>query len=212
MVSNEELFKKLMGFSRQMRMRGVQAPVARGGEREGFEERPMHHGHGGRGMEEGACEGMPSMPPRGEMPPYGEMPPMPPHDGMPPMPPHGRGPHEGGPHGPGGRPGRGMSREHLLVLIGDHPEGVWQRDIAGEAGINPSSASELISRLEEDGYLTREADENDRRAVLLKLTEAGSARAEEIRAERESRLDALFSRLTDEEKQTLADLLDKLKG
>ena len=133
---------------------------------------------------------------------------MPPMPGMPPMPPR-CGPWGKGPHGPG-RHGRWMSREHLLVLIAQRPEGAWQKDIAWEADINASSASELIGKLEADGYLIRETDENDRRAVLLKLTEAGQARAAELKAERESFLDGLFSKLTDEEKETLSALLDKL--
>ena len=98
------------------------------------------------------------------------------------------------------------------MIIADHPEGVWQKDIAGEAGINASSTSEVVGKLEEDGYLVRESDETDKRAVLLKLTEAGAARAAEIRAEREANLDRFFSKLTDEEKQTLSDLLEKLMG
>lgn len=103
-----------------------------------------------------------------------------------------------------------MSRERLLAIIGEHPEGIRQKDLAMAAGINASSASEVISRLEDDGYLVRVIDENDKRATLLKLTEMGAVRAEEIRSERDSFLDDLFSRLTEEEKQTLSDLLDKL--
>ena len=103
-----------------------------------------------------------------------------------------------------------MGREHLLVLLAERPEGAWQKDIAWEADINASSASELIGRLEADGYLVRETDENDRRAVLLKLTEAGQARAAELKDEREAFVDGLFSKLTDEEKETLSALLDKL--
>ena len=112
--------------------------------------------------------------------------------------------------GPVGPMGRGMSRERLLAIIGEHPEGIRQKDLAMAAGINASSASEVISRLEDDGYLVRVIDENDKRATLLKLTEMGAVRAEEIRSERDSFLDDLFSRLTEEEKQTLSDLLDKL--
>ena len=126
------------------------------------------------------------------------------------MPPHCRGPFGKGPHGPGGKHGRWMSRERLLVIISEHPEGVWQKDLAWEADINASSASELIGKLEEDGFLVREADENDRRAVLVKLTETGKQRAEEIKAEREASLSGLFSRLTEAEKDTLSALLDKL--
>ena len=164
MISNEELFRKLMRFTREARMK-----------------RGRPEGREGEGC------------------------------GMPPMPPHcGKGPFGKGPHGPCGRHGHGMSRERLLVLIAEHPEGMWQKDLAWEADINASSASEMIGKLEEGAYLTREADENDRRAVLLKLTEAGYRRAEEIRAEREGFLETLFAKLSEEEKQTLSDLLDKL--
>ena len=157
----------------------------------------------GRPQMPGMC-GMPQMP--GMRP----MAPMPGMHQMPPMGPHWGGPHGKGPHGPGGKHGRGMYRERLLVIISEHPEGVWQKDLAWEADINASSASELIGRLEQDGFLIRETDENDRRAVLLKLTEAGQQRADEIRAEREGFLDALFSKLTEAEKETLSELLDKL--
>ena len=196
MVTNEELFRKMMRFHREVRRKRCRPEEEQNDMPKGCRMRPMPP--------------MPGMPPMEGMPP---MPPMPPMEGMPPMPPmppHCGWHHGKGPHGPGGRHGRGMSREHLLVLIAAHPEGVWQKEIAGEAAINPSSASELIGKLEEAGYLVRETDENDRRAVLLKLTEAGKQRAEEIRAEREEFLAALFSKLSEDEKQTLSTLLDKL--
>lgn len=183
MITNEELFKKMMHFSRELRMEGIRGAVS-GPEGREDRERPMRHEHMKHGRD--GAE-------RGERP----------HD----RDHHGRGRHERGE-----RHGRGMTREHLLVIIADHPEGVWQKDIAGEAGINASSTSEVVGKLEEDGYLVRESDETDKRAVLLKLTEAGAARAAEIRAEREANLDRFFSKLTDEEKQTMSDLLEKLMG
>ncbi len=103
-----------------------------------------------------------------------------------------------------------MSREHLLVLISEYPGGIRQKELAESAGINASSTSEVVSRLEDDGYLVREIDETDRRATILKLTGMGEVRAAEIRSEREAFLDQLFGRLTQEEKQTLSELLDKL--
>ena len=105
---------------------------------------------------------------------------------------------------------RGMQRERLLLFIDDHPEGVWQKDLAEEAHINPSSASELIGKLEKDGFLIRAIDEADKRAVLLTLTEKGKLRAQEIRAGRKAFADQTFSNLTEEEKQTLSNILDKL--
>ena len=205
MVDNGELYQKWMNLSREIRMSGVH-------QREGGPRGPHFKGcmpHGPMGPRFGG--GMPHGPmgprfgggmPQGPMGPRfgGGMPTMPP---VPPMPPR---PHHFG------RPGMGSwaTRERLLVLIGNHPEGVRQKDLAWEAGINPSSASEIIGRLEADGFVTRTADEKDRRAMRLALTEAGKERAEQIKAEREVRLEDIFSKLTDEEKETLNYLLDKL--
>ena len=219
MVTNDELFRKLMRFSKEVRFRRHRGEGPEGeGRGCGMHEKMREMMEQRRAAaENGEAPAMP-MPPMPGMLPREGMPPMPPFEGMPqmpgmmppvpPMPPH-CGPWGRGPHGPGGRR-RGMSRELLLVLIAERPDGAWQKDIAWEADINASSASELIGRLEADGYLVRETDENDRRAVLLKLTEAGQARAAELKAEREAFVDELFSKLTDEEKETLSALLDKL--
>ena len=212
MVTNDELFRKLMRFSKEVRFRKHRGEGPEGekkccGMREKMREMMEQQREAAGNGEAPAMPmpPMPGMPPFQGRPQMPGMPPMPGMPGMPPMPPHC------GPWGKGG-PGRHhrMGREHLLVLLAEHPEGAWQKDIAWEADINASSASELIGRLEADGYLVRETDENDRRAVLLKLTEAGQARAAELRAEREAFVDGLFSKLTDEEKETLSTLLDKL--
>ena len=191
MVKNSDLFKKVMMFSRELRM----AAMFNGGPGKG--DFPPH------GFGPGKFGGPPFPHPFGEegKPPF-------PHpfggDGKPPFPPHGCG------KGPGGPMGRGMNRERMLVIISEHPEGIRQKELAEAAGINASSTSEVVSRLEDDGYLIRTIDENDKRATVLKLTEMGAVRAEEIRAEREEFLDDFFKKLSEEEKQQLSDILDKL--
>ena len=47
-------------------------------------------------------------------------------------------------------------------------------------------------------------------ATLLFLTELGQARAAEVEDERQEMFRGIFDRLSAEEKQTLAELLDKL--
>ena len=127
--------------------------------------------------------------------------------------PQGGPPPFGGPQGgpPMGRPGKPpLSREKLLVIISRYPEGIRQKAIAEKEGINQSSASELINKLESDGYIMRKVDPSDKRATLLFLTELGAARAAEVEDERAEKFGALFAPLTEEEKQTLSDILDKL--
>lgn len=103
-----------------------------------------------------------------------------------------------------------MTRERILVILAQYPDGVHQKDIMGQAGISPSSLSELIDKLESDGYVERKTDPADKRATLLFLTEKGKARASEVEDEQNEAYQNLFKNLTDDEKQTLSDLLDKI--
>ncbi len=136
---------------------------------------------------------------------------------------HGHGPEHGmcHPHmpGPGMRPDHGgkqccrggFPRERILLAVLDMGgDGARQKDIAERLGINPSSLSEQIDRLEADRYIERIPNPDDRRSTLVALTEKGRARAYEVSDERRSRADAFCGRLTEEEKETMIRLLDKL--
>lgn len=181
---------------------------------------PGPHGpHGPRGPKFGpkdgvACDppvrGVPMPGPHGGMP--DRMPPMrgPIPDRMPPM------------HGPvppmhAMRPGRGgpgmFPREGILLAVLEAGEsGARQKDIAEKIGINPSSLSEQIDRLEADRYLERIANPDDRRSTLLVLTEKGRARAYEVADERAKRAQSLCGNLTEAEIDQLLALLSKLLG
>ena len=125
------------------------------------------------------------------------------------MPPHGPGPHRG----PGCRPGGpGMfPRERILsVVLEAGDEGLRQKDIADRLGIHAPALTEQLDRLEAERYLERIANPDDRRSTLVKLTEKGRARAYEVADERQTRAAAFCAALSEEEKDTLIALLDKL--
>lgn len=116
---------------------------------------------------------------------------------------------------PGRRHGRGQAhaafaRERLLSIISRYENGVRQKELTGELKINPSSVSEFISKLENDGYVERKADPNDGRATLIMLTESGRVRAAGLEVERREKLAGVFEPLTQEEKEQLIGLLEKL--
>ena len=98
----------------------------------------------------------------------------------------------------------------LLVLIGKSEGGVRQKDLLEKVHIGAPAMSELINKLEDDGYIVRTVDPADRRATLLSLTEKGAARAAEVEDERALRFKSAFAALSDEEKEALSAILDKL--
>ncbi|MBQ2095816.1 MAG: MarR family transcriptional regulator, partial [Firmicutes bacterium] len=88
--------------------------------------------------------------------------------------------------------------------------GMRQKDLAAKLGINASSLSEQIDALEADRYLERTANPDDKRSTLIVLTEKGKARAWEVQDDRRKAAEEFCSKLTEEEKDTLIALLDKL--
>jgi DNA-binding MarR family transcriptional regulator len=76
--------------------------------------------------------------------------------------------------------------------------------------IRPSSASELVSKLEARGFVSRETDSVDKRVTNISITDEGRKFADEASAGRNERLTTLFAGLTEEEQEQLVTLLQKL--
>lgn len=69
-----------------------------------------------------------------------------------------------------------------------------QQRLADALRLQKSTVSRLVDQLEADGVVTREPNPDDRRSVLVSLTELGASRAERLDDARRT----LFSRLLDE--------------
>ncbi len=187
-IENEELMQKFVRTGMIMRHIDGEGPC------------PHKHGHGHRRIH-GA---------RFEMGPDAE---------------HPHGPHG---HGPGcapsddsdchGRHGFGHGHRHghrrhgqdrVLTMIALQ-EGINQKDLAFLLGIRPQTLGEMLSKLEERGLVERKKSETDARAIQVTLTDEGRARASEIAKRRALAAADFFSVLTDEEKDQLSSILDKL--
>ena len=191
---NERLFEALMRAPRSVKRALME-------EHFGDEMRGAHHGHGPGGCHRRG---------EGEDPMHGHGPgPMGMH-GPGPMGMHGHG--HMGMHGHGhmGMQRHSFGRERALRVIAGFEGGVRQKTLTEELKINPSSVSELITKLQNDGYVKRTVDPEDKRATLITLTELGEARAAELQDEKSEMLGKAFANLTDDEKEQLIALLEKL--
>lgn len=100
---------------------------------------------------------------------------------------------------------RGQGRILAVLKLRD---GISTRDLSYLLGVRISSLNELLSKMEKNGYVTREPSEQDKRVMLVKLTEKG--RNEEQAGARGS--EDLFACLTEEEQKTFEAILDKMSA
>ena len=107
------------------------------------------------------------------------------------------------PHGAPDHLGRGQGR--LLALLAEQ-DGLPQREVVMRLDIRPSSAGELIAKLEARGYVARRENLQDRRSSQVFLTDAGREALERQPGPREG----LFACLTEEEQLQLSTLLGKV--
>jgi DNA-binding MarR family transcriptional regulator len=83
-------------------------------------------------------------------------------------------------------------------------------DLARAVGISQGTASTLVDALVRDGLVARNVDDNDRRAVRLTTTPAGTAQARSWLRDYVRVAEGIFSSLTAAEQRTLTDLLSRL--
>lgn len=111
------------------------------------------------------------------------------------------------PIGPKEDPHHGQGK--VLVMLAEN-DGVSQKLLTEQSGIRPASLSELIIKLERNGLVERQRNEEDKRNRNVYLTEEGRALAETIKSRKDESADFLFDVLSEEEKETLTVLFDKL--
>ena len=104
-----------------------------------------------------------------------------------------------------GDPFRGQVR--VLKLLKMKPE-ITQKELAIILDMRPQSLGDLLKKLESKGLILREPATNDRRAMVIKLTDKGANA--EIDEEDETGLDALFQCLSADEREQLSAYLQRI--
>lgn len=106
--------------------------------------------------------------------------------------------------------GKGSQKRILMVL--NDAGTITQRELTAELGIQPGSASEVIAKLERNGLVERALSSEDHRTADVSLTEEGKRQAEAALEQRIQRHEEMLSTLTQEEKEQLLALLEKVNA
>ena len=106
----------------------------------------------------------------------------------------------------GGRSGQ----QHILVMLYKSDGHMTQRDLQEAAGISSASISEVVSKLECAGLISKTRSDEDRRQVEIALTQEGVTRAQELIERRREFEGQCIACLDEDEQQQLVALLDRL--
>ncbi len=104
----------------------------------------------------------------------------------------------------------GKASQKRILIILNESEIITQRDLTERLGIQPGSASEILSKLENAGWILRSQNEADRRTTDICLTDSGRELAAEALAQRQRRHEEMFSCLSGDERQELLSLLERV--
>ena len=109
-----------------------------------------------------------------------------------------------------------LREPHLHIFGNLGVDGIRLTDLAARAQLSLATASELVSDLQELGYLERQADGTDKRAKLIFPTPRGR-RALDDAGDRVAQIEQHWSQIVGPERfaeacRTLQDLIDALTG
>ena len=107
--------------------------------------------------------------------------------------------------------GVSMTNLHVLGLLSRHGEMPMSR-LAEVLDVSLSNATGLVDRMEERKLVERVRVSDDRRIVLVRLTEGGNSTLEEVELLRHDLLESLLSRLDESQLARLADCLVDIHG
>lgn len=110
-----------------------------------------------------------------------------------------------------GRYGLSQGRFGIMVLLFIHPENVWiPADLAASLGVTRATVTGLLDSLEKSNLVERQIHSQDRRKLIVKLTQDGSLFIQNMLPEHSQRFSQLLVGLSNQEQKTLMELLAKV--
>jgi DNA-binding MarR family transcriptional regulator len=107
-------------------------------------------------------------------------------------------------------PGNVSFPQFFLLAALDHKEVLTMSAIAQKMGHTTAAASGLVARLENLGYVVRSSAREDRRKVMVCITEKGSALVRRIREEMVGNLMKVMTHLTRGEQKAWLQIYSKI--
>ncbi|HHY76388.1 MAG TPA: MarR family transcriptional regulator [Firmicutes bacterium] len=98
---------------------------------------------------------------------------------------------------------------NALLVLREHPN-ITMGELCDKLYLACSTATDLVDRMEKNGFLERKRDTQDRRVIRLSISEMGKRVISEVVAARRRYVSSILEKLTEEEINQLAQSLDRL--
>lgn len=99
----------------------------------------------------------------------------------------------------------------ILLTLYRSDQLLCQKDLEGPMSCNKSTLSSVVSTMEKNGLLTRQASENDSRINYLVLTSKGLEMMEFLKEDRTYTEEILTDGISEEEYTTFMQVVDKIR-
>ncbi|WP_405497205.1 MarR family winged helix-turn-helix transcriptional regulator [Nocardia sp. NBC_00511] len=106
--------------------------------------------------------------------------------------------------------GLSTGRYRLLAALEDEDGELAPSQLAEVLGVTRATVTGLIDGLEQQGLVCRRASAEDGRALIVVLTARGADKLREVAPEHFGRLQSMVGGLTQRERTTFLDLLDRI--
>ena len=104
----------------------------------------------------------------------------------------------------------GASSIAALVTVETHGP-IRLGDLARHEGVTPATLSRIVAVLDDEGYVVRTADADDRRSSWLEISPRGRALLDDVRREHARAMARRAERLTPDQARALTAALDALE-
>lgn len=106
-------------------------------------------------------------------------------------------------------PYKGQSR---CLLYLDRNGSINQKDLAEQLSIRPSSVSDILSKLEQKGFIQKTPSDTDKRITIITLTDKGTEEVKRIRKDRAKAHKEMLTDLSESDKESFYAILQKIKN
>lgn len=100
----------------------------------------------------------------------------------------------------------------VLILLMRNPDGLKVSQLAEGTGVSCATMTGVVDGLLNAGLITREADQQDRRAFVVEITETGQTLLDQVLPRHYQRLSGIMAMLDPTERTQLQALLGKVRA